>query len=144
MRLMQLLAVTVTGLVLASCANVPRQGYEGPPLPDTETALVQTRAQQGRAQITIAAVDDQDYDAFRVRVLPGDRCVTIQVSQYQAPDSDGVSRLSERTDAILCFEAIAGRTYEAGVSDSAEHLRRSWLVDLETGETVAEDDPRGS
>ncbi len=144
MRLMQLLAVTVTGLVLASCANVPRQGYEGPPLPDTETALVQTRAQHGRAQITIAAVDDQDYDAFRVRVLPGDRCVTIQVSQYLAPDSDGVSRLSERTDAILCFEAIAGRTYEARFSYPTDQPRRFWLVDLETGETVAEDDSRES
>ncbi len=100
MRSWQLLAVTVTGLVLASCTSVPRQGYEGPPLPDTETALIQTTTQQGRAQITIAAVDDQDYTAYQVRVLPGDRCVTLQVSQYRASDSDEISRT---TDAVLCF-----------------------------------------
>ena len=144
MRLMQLLAITVTGLVLASCASAPRQGYEGSPLPDSETALIQTTAQQGRSQITIAAVDDQDYTAFQVRVLPGDRCVTIQVSQYLAPDADGVSRLSERRDAILCFEAVAGKTYEAGVTYPVSEPGRIWLVDLETGETVAEDDPQVS
>ncbi len=144
MRLMQLLAVTVTGLVLASCANVPLQGYEGPPLPDTETTLIQTEHQRGYLLVTVAVVDDQNYTAYQVRVLPGDRCVTLQVSQSLPPDSDGTSRISERSDAILCFEAIAGRTYEARFSYPTDQSRLFWLVDLETGETVAEDDSRVS
>ena len=138
MRLIQLFTAVTVFLALIACASVPLQGYEGPPLPDAETALIQTRARQDRANIMIADIDGQDYTALRVRVLPGDRCITIRVSQYLSPDIDGSFRVGETKNTILCFEAIAGRTYQAGVSPPTGESQQIWIVDLETGETVAE------
>ncbi len=139
MKLTQLLMAIVIGAVLAACAV---QGYEGPALPDSETALVQTiqngellgssEKLQVRGGFVLTAVEGRDLKGVsQARVLPGRRCISLLV---WTP--------GDRVESVLCFSAVAGRAYEArfltprGRGFQGEILA-VWLVDLENGETVA-------
>ena len=129
--------ITVS-FVLVACAAV--QGYEGPALPDSDTALITTSTRGDRdgldyrSYFTAVDVYTPLENVANVRVLPGRRCVTLRVPRDTGPlrrDRDSPP------DSILCFEAIAGRTYETRANPSRRPTA-TWLVDLETGETVAE------
>ncbi len=134
MRFMQMLTGITTSFVLVACAAV--QGYEGAALPDSETALITTSTRGDRdgwvyrSYFTAVDVDAPLEDVADVRVLPGRRCVTLRI-----PLQGGLNR--RPTDSILCFEAGAGRAYETR-ADLSRRPAFTWLVDLETGETVAE------
>ncbi len=133
MRFMKMLTGIIASYVLAACAAV--QSYEGAALPDSETALITTSTRGDRDSVGYRSyfiavdMDAPVENVARVRVLPGRRCVTLRVP-VQGPRRT-------RTDSILCFEAIAGRTYETR-ADNSRRPTPTWLVDLETGETVAE------
>ncbi len=142
MKLRPTIAGIVMCLAVAACSSF--QAYDGPPRPDSETSLIQIRSvstRSGRGNIpprsSFTSVDAQDLpNIAEVRVLPGGRCVTLRIvyTPYE-----GVS--TARLDSILCFDAIAGRTYEVrGEIDefTVNQLLRTWVVDLETGETVAD------
>ncbi len=137
---------TLTGIliVLTAAACSSFQAYDGPPRPDEETALIEigpviTRSSRGNIppRSFFTSVDDTDLSNLgRVRVLPGGRCVTLRIV-YTPYEGDDTARLN----SILCFDAIAGRTYEVrGEIDefTVNQLLRTWVVDLETGETVAD------
>ena len=128
--------ITVS-FVLVACAAV--QGYEGPALPDSDTALITTSTRGDRdgldyrSYFTAVDVYTPLENVANVRVLPGRRCLTLRV-----PRDTGPSRgRSIPADSILCFEAVAGRTYETR-ADPSRRPTATWLVDLETGEMVAE------
>ena len=137
---------TFTGVVLcltvAACSSF--QAYDGPPRPDSETALIQTTSvavdaqfnasNVSPAQAYFTSVDDTDLpNLARVRILPGSTCVTLRL--VYTPTAGATT---SRINSIHCFDAIAGRTYEARVRIPTNQPVRTWLVDLETGETVAE------
>ncbi len=130
-------------LVVASCTSF--QAYDGPERPDTETALIKTtsvivdttlfgQAGGSPARAFFTSVDDQDLpDIAEFRVLPGDRCVTLRLVYTPATGAT-----TARLNSVLCFDAIAGRTYEVRVRIPENQPVRTWLVDLETGDTVAD------
>jgi len=124
-------------LVLVACSAV--QGYEGAALPDSETTLITTSTRgdrdgiEYRSYFTAVDVYTPLENVANVRVLPGRRCVTLRVPRDTGP---GRGR-SISADSILCFEAVAGRTYETR-ADPSRRPTATWLVDLETGEMVAE------
>ena len=142
MKIRTTFTATLFCLVAASCTSF--QAYDGPPRPDTETALIKTTSVtvdaplfgQGGfpARSFFTSVDTQDLpNIAEFRVLPGDRCVTIRLV-YTPTTGVDTARLS----SILCFDAIAGRTYEVRVRIPENQPVRTWLVDLETGDTVAD------
>ena len=137
---------TFTGIVIclavASCTSF--QAYDGPERPDSETALIKTTSVtvdsplfgsgNFSARSFFTSVDAQDLpDIAEFRVLPGDRCVTLRLV-YTPATGATTARLS----SILCFDAIAGRTYEVRVRIPENQPVRTWLVELETGDTVAD------
>ncbi len=134
MRLIQMFTGIIVSFVLVACAAV--QGYEGAALPDSETALITTSTRGDgngfgyRSYFTAVDVDAPLEDVTKVRVLPGRRCVTLRIPLQGGPNRRPI-------DSILCFEAGAGRTYETR-ADLSQRPTPTWLVDLETGETVAE------
>ena len=143
---------TFTGMVIclavASCAS-SFQAYDGPPLPDTATALIEPTMvasvlqydHRGLSYFT-SVVARYLQNIRRFRVLPGRICVTLRV--VHIPNSGPTT--TSRIDSILCFDAIAGRTYvaRARIGETASEARednlsvRTWLMDQETGETLAE------
>lgn len=140
MRLTQMFTGIIVSFVLVACAAV--QGYEGSALPDSETALITTSTRGDRDGVTYRSyftgvdVDTPLEDVGNVRVLPGRRCVTLRLRREAVRESSPRGRTGS-TGSSLCFEAIAGRTYETRVDRSRRPIP-TWLVDLETGETVAE------
>ena len=108
--------------VLAACATV--QSYEGAALPDSETALITTSTRGDRDGVGYRSyfiavdMDAPMENVARGRVLPGRRCVRLRVPVQGARRT--------RTDSILCFEAIAGRTYETR-ADNSRRLRQLGL-----------------
>ena len=140
MRFMQMFTGITVSFVLVACAAV--QGYEGPALPDDETALIATSTRGDRdgwdyrSYFTAIDVDTPLENVANVRVLPGRRCVTLRLIREGARGASPRGRTGS-TGSSLCFEAIAGRTYETRVDRSRRPIP-TWLVDLETGETVAE------
>ena len=135
--------VTVS-FVLVACAAV--QGYEGAALPDSETALITTSTRGDRdgldyrSHFTTVDVNTPLENVANVRVLPGRRCLTLRVPRDTGPSRRG---RSIPADSILCFEAVAGRTYETR-ADPSRRPTATWLVDLETGGTVAEGTTRAA
>ena len=138
MKLIQLLITIAIGAVLTACAV---QGYEGPALPDSETALIQTsnhmaggafELDTGAQGFYLTSVDGKELrNVTGVQVLPGRRCIELLIRA-----AGGWS------EGALCFDAFAGRRYEAQFSTSGGRRGRSpieavWLVDLEADETVA-------
>lgn len=130
-------------LVAASCTSF--QAYDGPPRPDTETALIKTTSVTVDAPLFgsgnfparsfFTSVDDQDLpDIAEFRVLPGTRCVTLRLVYTPATGAVTTARLN----SVLCFDAIAGRTYEVRVRIPENQPVRTWLVELDTGDTVAD------
>jgi len=115
MKIRPTLAGVVICLAVAACTSF--QAYDGPPRPDSETSLIQigpVSTRSGRGNIpprsSLTSVDAQDLPNIAdVRVLPGARCVTLRIVYIPY---EGVSTTA-RLDSILCFDAIAGRTYEA-------------------------------
>jgi hypothetical protein len=121
------LAFSVSALVvfggLLSCAIGPLQLYEGPALPDSQTALiVAPRGSNDRlaANVRILSIDNARGDPVRVtsrsvRVIPRGVCVDAR-----ATSSTLDSMVSE-----LCFNAYQGNRYEvrasvSGVSGGAQ------------------------
>ena len=131
------IGITVS-FVLVACSTV--QGYEGAALPDSETTLITTSTRgdrdgiEYRSYFTAVDVYTPLENVANVRVLPGRRCVTLRVPRDTGPLRRG---RDSPPDSILCFEAIAGRTYETR-ADPSRRPTATWLVDLETSETVAE------
>ncbi len=138
MRLIQMFAGLFVSFVLLACSAV--QGYEGAALPDSETALITTSTRGDRdgldyrSYITAVDVYTPLENVANVRVLPGRRCLTLRVPRDTGPSRRG---RNISADSILCFEAVAGRTYETR-ADRSRRPTPTWLVDLQTGETVAE------
>ena len=136
-KLIQLLVTIAIGAVLTACAV---QGYEGPALPDSETALIQTSNRTtgtgsdlntGAPGFYLTSVDGKELrNVTGVQVLPGRRCIELLL------------RAGGWNEGALCFDAFAGRRYEAQFSTSGDRRGRPqieavWLVDLEADETVA-------
>ena len=156
MRPVLVLGATVIGSLLAGCENIPRQGYAGPALPDAETALVQVssiehavastdppgttgqRADRPQSRFSIVEIDGEDLDAYDVRVLPGGRCVTLRISEGITQGNNGPFLVVSSTDSTLCFEAVAGTTYEARYGFPSAQSSMIWLVDMMTGRTLTE------
>ena len=143
---------TLTGIVIclavASCTSF--QAYDGPERPDSETALIKTTnvivdpglyaSGDFPTRSFFTSLDAQDLpDIAEFRVLPGGVCVTLRLVYTPVTGAT-----TARLNPILCFDAIAGRTYEARVRIPAEQPVRAWLVDLDTGETVAEGENQAS
>ena len=137
-KLIQLLITIAIGAVLTACAV---QGYEGPALPDSETALIQTsnimaggafELDTGPPGFYLTSVDGKELrNVTGVQVLPGRRCIELLIRAAGGWN-----------EGALCFDAFAGRRYEAQFSTSGGRRGRSpieavWLVDLEADETVA-------
>ena len=138
---------TLTGIVIclavASCTSF--QAYDGPARPDNETALIKTtyvtvdaplfgQGPSTSPRAFFTAVDTQDLpDLGELRVLPGGICVTLRLIYTPTQGTD-----TARLNSILCFDAIAGRTYEVRVRIPEQRPVRTWVVDLEAGDTVAE------
>ena len=108
MRLIQLFSSILSGLALASCASTTLQGYDGPPRPDTETALVRTRgAGGGRALfMRIVSVDTPRGEVIPVRtrsirLTPRETCLGVQ--GRRGADGPVVN---------VCFEPYANHHYE--------------------------------
>ncbi len=142
MKVRTTLTGILIGLTAAACSSF--QAYDGPPRPDEETALIRTTtlvvelefgapdSSAGQAYFTL--VDDTALpNLARVRVLPGSRCITLRLVYTPASGED-----TARTNSIHCFDAIAGREYEVRVRIPWDQPVRTWLVDRETDETVAE------
>ena len=116
MRFMHFVAATLSCLASASCATGSLQVYEGPPLPDNQTALIAApRAPNDRtaANIRILSADNARGEAVRVtsrsiRVVPRGVCI-----QARARTSTLDTMVSE-----LCFNAYAGIRYEVRASVS--------------------------
>lgn len=145
MKFRPMFTACVISLIVAACSSF--QAYDGPPRLDSETALIQTTSVAVDSQVSASnvsparsfftSVDDTNLpDLGRVRVLPGRRCITLRLV-YTPTTGETTARLN----SILCFDAIAGREYEVRVRIPVNRPVRTWLVDLETGETVTEGRP---
>ena len=143
MKIRAKLTGIVICLAVASCTSF--QAYDGPERPDSETALIKTTSVTADAplfgqgsnttpRVFFTAVDTQDLpDIGELRVLPGGICVTLRLIYTPTQGTD-----TARLNSILCFDAIAGRTYEVRVRIPEQRPVRTWVVDLETGDTVAD------
>ena len=105
MRLIQLCSSILSGLVVASCASAPLQGYEGQPLPDSETALVSSKG-RGAHFKRIVSVDTPLGESIPVRTLsirlaPRETCLGVQGG-----------RATNHLVVNGCFEAYADHQYE--------------------------------
>ena len=130
---------TLTGIVVcltvAACSSF--QAYDGPPRPDNETALIKTttitsRFVQGGTPprsflISVDALELQDLG--EVRVLPGGRCVTLRII-YTPFSGDATIR----QNSLLCFDALAGRTYE--VRANIDDFSATWEAAVASLTTV--------
>ena len=144
MRLIQLCSSILSGLALVSCASTTLQGYEGPPRPDSETALVRTIGAGGGSALfmRIVSVDTPRGEpipvrARAIRLLPRETCLGVQGR-----------RGSNGPVVNVCFEPYANHHYElrrargASASDLGLELPESdgprlLLRDLTTREIVA-------
>ena len=133
MRYVWLVAPILTCLVLASCASTTLQGYEGRARPNDETALITTR-RAGFRHLSVDIVSIQlphgtlPTKTRRARVLPGETCIAVQA----------LTTSLDSAAAYLCFEADAGKTYELRVPAPDGEVMGFRLVNLRTGESVAE------
>lgn len=101
-------------LALASCASAPPQLYEGPALPDIQTALIGApRAPNDRtaARIRILSADNARGDPIRVtsrsiRVRPRGVCIEARAT----------TSTLDSMESELCFNAYAGNNYEVRAS----------------------------
>jgi hypothetical protein len=107
-------------LALASCTVTPLQIYEGPALPDDQTALISVQRQTSdrtAATVRILSVDTPRGEPIftrtnSVRVLPRATCI------------EAVARSStlDRLAAELCFATYAGGHYEVRALTSGSPL----------------------
>ncbi len=133
------ITVILAGLTVAACA--PFQAYDGPPLPDNETALISAADINSAGWNSIlTVVDDRKLPyTTRVRVLPGRRCMMLEAQR-----SSGINNArsaSRRFESALCFDATADRSYAARVRiqrPQQDAVERVWIVDLGTGDVVAD------
>ena len=157
MRPISILGTIVIGALLTGCTNTPRQGYEGPALPDEETVLIQAssiehavastdppgtigrRADRPQSRFSIVGIDGENLDAFAVRVLPGERCVTLRISEGISQGNNSPFLVVSSRNSTLCFLAIAGRTYEARYGFPSAQSSVVWLADMMTGRTLTEE-----
>ena len=111
MRSTRSVAAVMYCLALASCASGPLQIYEGPALPDSETALISALSSPNdrmAANVRILSADDRlggvvPVTSRSIRVLP--RGVRVE-ARATTSTMDSMS-------ADLCFNAYAGNRYEA-------------------------------
>ncbi len=118
MRLTRPVAAVMCSLALASCATGPLQIYEGPSLPDTDTALISApRLPDDRtaANVRILSVENARGEVIRVtsrsvRILPRETCIEARAT----------TSTLDSMSADLCFEPYSGGRYEvrASVSES--------------------------
>ena len=130
-------AYSVSALVLSaglvSCASGPLQLYDGPALPDSQTALiVAPRASSDRlaASIRILSVDNIRGDPVEVssrsvRIIPRGVCV----------DARATSSTQDSMQSELCFNAYGGYRYEvrasvAGVAGGGQTAVADMMEDM--------------
>ena len=114
MRLTTCIAALVVCLALASCASAPLQVYEGPPLPDSQTALIG------------APRPPNDRTAARIRILSADnaRGGSVQVTSRSIRvrprgvciEARATTSTLDSMESELCFNAYAGNHYEVRAS----------------------------
>ncbi len=119
MRSTRSVAAVMYCLALASCASGPLQVYEGPALPDSETALISALSSPNdrmAANVRILSADDRlggvvPVTSRSIRVLPRGVCVEARAT----------TSTMDSMSADLCFNAYAGNRYEvrAAVSGAA-------------------------
>ncbi len=110
MRLTRSVAAMMYCLALAACASGPLQIYQGPGLPDSETALIsalRSTSDRMAANVRILSADDARGEAVPVtsrsiRVLPRGVCVEARAT----------TSTMDSMSADLCFNAYAGNRYE--------------------------------
>ncbi len=110
MRSRQSVASMMFCLVLAACASGPLQIYEGPALPDSETALISAPrppSDRAAANVRILSADDLRGEVVPVssrsiRVVPRGVCVEARAT----------TSTMDSMSADLCFNAYAGNRYE--------------------------------
>ncbi len=110
MRSTRSVAAMMHCLALASCASRPLQIYQGPGLPDSETALISALSSPSdrmAANVRILSADDPRGEAVRVssrsiRVLPRGVCVEARAT----------TSTMDSMSADLCFNAYAGNRDE--------------------------------
>jgi len=116
MRLTISIAGLVVCLALASCASTPLQVYEGPPLLDSQTALISApRPPNDRtaARVRILSADDARGESVQVtsrsiRVRPRGVCIEARAT----------TSTLDSVESELCFNAYAGNRYEVRASVS--------------------------
>ncbi len=110
MRSTRSVAAVMYCLALASCASGPLKIYEGPPLPDSETALISARSPPNdrmAANVRILSADDRlggvvPVTSRSIRVLPRGVCVEARAT----------TSTMDSMSADLCFNAYAGNRDE--------------------------------
>ena len=139
MRELQLLSVVAATLALAACANAPLQGYDGPVLPDDETALVSVQRNSGdrmAATVRITSFEtvlDEPVpvSATSIRLRPGETCLGIRAR------TSTLHTFSRE----MCFEAYAGTRYE--VHAQVEGSSSPPQLESETGGVIMSNTQNG-
>ncbi|MGI9257230.1 MAG: hypothetical protein ACR2QQ_00205 [Gammaproteobacteria bacterium] len=114
MRFSSFVAASILFAGMSSCASGPLQLYDGPPLPDSQTALIAApRSPNDRlaANIRILSIDDVRGNPVRVtsrsvRVIPRGVCVEARAT----------SSTQDSMESELCFNAYGGNRYELRAS----------------------------
>ncbi len=105
MRFIQIITGITVSFSLMACSTV--RGYAGPALPDSETALVTANSVP---DLWIGISVSGTRISHDLRLLPGYRCVNVEVSTGSTNWYGGAGRRGREFE--LCFEANAGKTYE--------------------------------
>ena len=144
MKLIQLLITIAIGAVLTACAV---QGYEGPALPDSETALIQTSnrtagggsdlGSTGAPGFYLTSVDGKELrNVTGVQVLPGRRCIELLIrAQVDGTKALSVSMRSlaegtKHNSVLLEIGAVDHRLRQSGLL-IWRRMRRSLTVYFE-------------
>ena len=142
MRFIQILIGITVFSVLAACAAV--QGYEGPALSNSETALITAKSDQG-LRINVSVPAPGTGTTHNLRILPGYSCVNVEARRMGRPaptaPGGGANLPSGSLEQFeLCFEANAGRTYEVKVLQQIGgregRIVAARIEDAETGEIL--------
>ncbi len=149
MRLIQMFTGLAVSIVLMACAAV--QGYEGPALPDSETALI-TAGSGSPVWIGVSVPGTRMTQ--KLRLSPGYSCVNVEAAYGGVADAQigAINRGNSIGEELeLCFQANAGKTYDVTVlllpgcvntRSDGRCRRREWsfqsarIEDAETGEVL--------
>ncbi|HVN96689.1 MAG TPA: tetratricopeptide repeat protein [Syntrophorhabdaceae bacterium] len=119
------LVLTVSVLLISSCAVAPYKAYTGPDLPPDETALIE----RASIDIAIKSCDGTEVTSDAVTVLPGDHTLEMSFNE--------VGRYYARNTCFLKFTVEAGHTYRIDKRfSSIPETYEGFVVDQNTGKQV--------